>query len=184
MPSSRANGPSNPQSWLRKSPARPFPRARPTQSPAARLVSPISPPRPQLGLPLAVGALALAADSWLTIQVLIPTYQSDRASPGPRAIGEHASRLVRPRSRRLLSLWRQFASASGSLPLPIPTSTFVMPPRCQPNRLPVTLNPPPAHPTPRPRQRGDLAASRRVHRGRLVDPSAVGTDGRQPSSTP
>lgn len=39
-----------------------------------RLITVYQPPRPRL-LPLAVGALALAASAWLTIQVLMPAYQ-------------------------------------------------------------------------------------------------------------
>ena len=57
-----------------------------------RLVTVYEPRRPPLTL-LAVGALALAASAWLTLQILIPAYQGaglTGISPSERAIEVHA----------------------------------------------------------------------------------------------
>ena len=144
-----------------------------------RLITVYQPPRPRL-IPLAVGALALAASAWLTIQDLDSRLSGRRTHghlpvpAGHRGAHAHRRGLAHGACCRCGgSLLRRL----GRRHCPIPTSTCILPPRCQP-----IDSGDPLRPTPQPRDRGnvDPAAPRLVHRGRLVDPAAVGTDRRQP----
>ena len=127
-----------------------------------RFVTVYQPRRPRL-TPLAVGVLALAASAWLTIQVLIPAYQGAGQagiSRSERAVEVHDLTVAAALVAIALVVAVSCIGVWVGRYCPIPASTFVVPPRCQPIDSGDRVRPPtqprdrgnvdPAAPQPRP----------------------------------